>query len=39
VPPPDGFPEEVLDSGGSLRVLPQKHGVDGSYAVRLRKGE
>ncbi|GAC1513857.1 MAG: 16S rRNA (cytosine(967)-C(5))-methyltransferase RsmB [Gemmatimonadaceae bacterium] len=38
-PPPLGaVPEEVLD-GGRLRVLPQRHGVDGAFAARLRRAE
>ena len=36
-PPPEGaVPEQVLDAG-LLRVLPQRHGVDGAFAARLRK--
>jgi 16S rRNA (cytosine967-C5)-methyltransferase len=36
-PPPVGaVPGEVLDHG-RLRVLPQRHGVDGAFAVRLRR--
>jgi 16S rRNA (cytosine967-C5)-methyltransferase len=36
-PPPAGsVPESVLDAG-RLRVLPQKHGVDGAFAARLRR--
>jgi 16S rRNA (cytosine967-C5)-methyltransferase len=36
-PPPDGaVPAAVLD-GGLLRVLPQRHGVDGAFAARLRR--
>ncbi len=36
-PPPAGsVPDEVLDRG-RLRVLPQRHGTDGSFAARLRK--
>ena len=36
-PPPAGsVPASVLDSG-LLRVLPQVHGTDGAFAVRLRK--
>jgi hypothetical protein len=27
----------VLDAG-RLRVLPQRHGADGSFAARLRRG-
>jgi 16S rRNA (cytosine967-C5)-methyltransferase len=37
-PPPTGaVPPTVLDAG-RLRVLPQRHGVDGSFAARLRRG-
>jgi 16S rRNA (cytosine967-C5)-methyltransferase len=37
-PPPAGaVPESVLDAG-RLRVLPQRHGTDGSFAARLRRG-
>jgi 16S rRNA (cytosine967-C5)-methyltransferase len=36
-PPPAGaVPAEVLDAG-RLRVLPQRHGVDGAFAARLRR--
>ena len=36
-PPPDGaVPAAVLDAG-RLRVLPQRHGVDGAFAARLRR--
>jgi 16S rRNA (cytosine967-C5)-methyltransferase len=38
-PAPAAIPDEVLDARGFLRVLPQRHGVDGSFAARLRKGE
>lgn len=35
-PPPAGtVPDDVLDEG-RLRVLPQRHGTDGAFAVRLR---
>ncbi|MBX3174545.1 MAG: 16S rRNA (cytosine(967)-C(5))-methyltransferase RsmB [Gemmatimonadaceae bacterium] len=38
-PPPAGtVPETVLDAG-RLRVLPQRHGADGSFAARLRRGQ
>jgi 16S rRNA (cytosine967-C5)-methyltransferase len=38
-PPPAGaVPETVLDAG-RLRVLPQRHGADGSFAARLRRGD
>ena len=37
-PPPEGaVPASVLDAG-RLRVLPQRHGTDGSFAARLRRG-
>jgi 16S rRNA (cytosine967-C5)-methyltransferase len=37
-PPPDCVvPAEVLDAG-RLRVLPHKHGTDGAFAARLRRG-
>jgi 16S rRNA (cytosine967-C5)-methyltransferase len=36
-PPPEGtVPATVLDNG-RLRVLPQHHGTDGAFAVRLRR--
>lgn len=36
-PPPEGaVPATVLDAG-RLRVLPQRHGTDGSFAARLRR--
>ncbi len=36
-PPPEGVvPPSVLDAG-RLRVLPQRHGVDGAFAARLRR--
>ena len=38
-PPPDGtVPATVLDAG-RLRVLPQRHGIDGAFAARLRRTE
>lgn len=37
-PPPTGaVPATVLDAG-RLRVLPQRHGTDGAFAARLRRG-
>lgn len=37
-PPPAGtVPDTVLDAG-RLRVLPHRHGADGSFAARLRRG-
>jgi 16S rRNA (cytosine967-C5)-methyltransferase len=35
-PPGEGVPETVLDEG-CLRVLPQRHDVDGAFAARLRR--
>lgn len=35
-PPPAAVPDDVLD-GGLLRVLPHRHGTDGSFAARLRR--
>lgn len=36
-PPHDtGIPADMMD-GGVLRVLPQRHGVDGAFAARLRR--
>jgi 16S rRNA (cytosine967-C5)-methyltransferase len=34
--PPPAVPAEVVD-GFYLRVLPQRHGVDGAFAARLRR--
>ena len=37
---PGGWPEElagILDGTGRIATLPSLHGVDGSFAVRLRK--
>ncbi len=36
-PPEGAVPSAVLDDG-LLRVLPQRHGTDGAFAARLRKG-
>ena len=35
--PPDLFPAVLLSSRGDLTVLPQRHGMDGAYAARLRR--
>jgi 16S rRNA (cytosine967-C5)-methyltransferase len=35
-PPEGAVPATVLDAG-MLRVVPQKHGTDGAFAVRLRR--
>jgi 16S rRNA (cytosine967-C5)-methyltransferase len=35
-PPAGTVPAQVID-GGYLRVLPQTHGADGSFAARLRR--
>jgi 16S rRNA (cytosine967-C5)-methyltransferase len=31
------FPAELLSAAGDLLVLPQRHGIDGAYAARLRR--
>ena len=36
-PPPAGSVPPTVVDGGYLRVLPQAHGVDGSFAARLRR--
>jgi 16S rRNA (cytosine967-C5)-methyltransferase len=35
--PGDGIPAELLTPAGDLLLLPQRHGVDGAYAARLRR--
>jgi 16S rRNA (cytosine967-C5)-methyltransferase len=35
LPPPPGFPADVLDAGGHLLTLPHRHGCDGFFAARL----
>lgn len=35
--PPAGVDASVLDEAGRLCVLPQRHGVDGAFAARLRR--
>lgn len=35
--PPDPFPPALLTAAGDLMVLPQRHGMDGAYAARLRR--
>jgi 16S rRNA (cytosine967-C5)-methyltransferase len=35
--PPAAFPVELLSPDGDLTLLPQRHGVDGAFAARLRK--
>ena len=37
-PPPGTVPDAVLDAG-RLRVLPQRHGADGSFAARFRRAD
>ncbi|MDH4131954.1 MAG: MFS transporter [Gemmatimonadota bacterium] len=34
--PPTGFPAELLSAAGDLALLPQRHGMDGAFAARLR---
>ena len=36
-PPPEGSVAPELLDDGRLRVLPQRHGTDGAFAVRLRR--
>jgi len=36
-PPPDGAVDASTLDAGRLRVLPQRHGVDGAFAARLRR--
>jgi 16S rRNA (cytosine967-C5)-methyltransferase len=31
------FPHELLSPEGDLMVIPQRHGIDGAYAARLRR--
>ncbi len=35
LPPPDGFPPDVLTAAGELLTLPCRHDCDGFYAARL----
>ena len=35
--PPDGVPDDMLSPVGDLVILPQRHGMDGAYAARLRR--
>jgi 16S rRNA (cytosine967-C5)-methyltransferase len=37
-PPPD-FPAALQSPAGDLTVLPQRHGMDGAFAARLRRAE
>jgi 16S rRNA (cytosine967-C5)-methyltransferase len=34
LPPPSGFPQDVLGPEGELLTLPHRHGCDGFYAAR-----
>jgi 16S rRNA (cytosine967-C5)-methyltransferase len=36
-PPSADVPAEVTDAAGRLCVLPQRHGVDGAFATRMRR--
>jgi 16S rRNA (cytosine967-C5)-methyltransferase len=31
------FPSELLSDVGDLAILPQRHGIDGAYAARLKR--
>jgi 16S rRNA (cytosine967-C5)-methyltransferase len=35
--PSDSFPPRLLTPKGDLMVLPQRDGMDGAYAARLRR--
>ena len=35
--PAGPVPESLLSERGDLRILPQRHGIDGAYAARLRR--
>jgi 16S rRNA (cytosine967-C5)-methyltransferase len=35
--PSRGVPGELLSPKGDLMILPQRHGIDGSFAARLRR--
>jgi len=35
--PPEAFPSALLSPAGDLAILPQRHGMDGAYAARLRR--
>jgi 16S rRNA (cytosine967-C5)-methyltransferase len=35
LPPPPGFPADVLDARGHLLTFPHRHGCDGFFAARL----
>jgi 16S rRNA (cytosine967-C5)-methyltransferase len=37
-PAPVPVAAELLDTRGRLNVLPQREGVDGAFAARLRRG-
>jgi 16S rRNA (cytosine967-C5)-methyltransferase len=34
---PEGFPPALLSPQGDLLILPQRHGMDGAFAARLRR--
>ena len=36
-PPPAGTVDDSVIDNGRLRVLPQQHGTDGAFAVRMRR--
>jgi 16S rRNA (cytosine967-C5)-methyltransferase len=29
------LPKELVETGGSMRILPHRHGTDGAFAARL----
>jgi 16S rRNA (cytosine967-C5)-methyltransferase len=36
-PGADHLSSELLGADGELRILPQRHGMDGTYAARFRR--
>jgi 16S rRNA (cytosine967-C5)-methyltransferase len=37
LPERDAVPVELLTAAGDFQSLPQRHGIDGAYAARLRR--
>jgi 16S rRNA (cytosine967-C5)-methyltransferase len=36
-PPGEIIPKDVVSANGCIETFPHRHGMDGSFAVRLRK--
>ncbi len=36
-PAEEFVPKELVDGFGCVSILPQKHGIDGAFAARLRR--